>query len=104
MKKMAMDTSIKENNKGACNGGSPEQVTIKNGNGYKKNGKSHINANGNNYIKKEAAYKTDALECAEENINCGLGPCTPKWLQVRNIHVVTPLSASIMPPLHSRPS
>lgn len=86
---MAMDTSIKENTKDKWS--SNEQTSFKNGN-HKKNGKgytvAHVNVNGNSCVKKEDMYKTDIQDSPEEKLSCGLGPCSPKWLQVSNTCII----------------
>lgn len=84
---MAMDTSIKEPSKDKCNGGQSDQMSFKNGTNHKRNGTGYtialLNVNGKNCVKKEDSYKTDMMvDCGEEKLICGLGPCTPKWLQV----------------------
>lgn len=83
-----MDTSIKESSKDKWSSNGQDQTNFKNGtnnHNKAKNGKAGYTVarvNGNNCVKKEDLYKTEILDCGEENISCGLGPCTPKWMQV----------------------
>ncbi len=84
---MTMDTSIKENHKKKWSDDETKGL-FKNGTKYSKNGNSFsttlTSANGNNCSDKETVYKNEIIECTEDKMNCGLGPCSPKWLQVCN--------------------
>lgn len=87
---MAMDNAIKETD--TKWNSEHDKGSFKNGNKYHKNGGAYSTANGNNCPEKESIFKTDIIECSEEIISCGLGPCHPKWLQVISAF---PLSVSI---------
>lgn len=84
---MTMDTSTKKK----WVDGENEEV-FKNGMKFSKNGNSYsktlADTNGNNSSDKEIVYKNDILECSEEKVNCGIGPCSPKWLQVQSLQLI----------------
>lgn len=72
---VAMDNPIKGNEK-------KKWGLFKNGIRFQKNGNSLSNTNGNTCLEKDNTYKDEMVECIEDRLNCGLGPCSPTWLQV----------------------
>lgn len=78
---MALDNTMKESNKKKWSH-KQDKGSLKNGTKYQKNGDVYTTAYGNDCSEKETMFKNDMIECSEEQIKCGLGPCSPKWLQV----------------------
>lgn len=76
---MTMDN--KENKKKWSN--ESDKSLLKGSSKGQKNGGAYSTSNGNNCAEKETMFKNEIVECAEERYTCGLGPCSPKWLQVR---------------------
>lgn len=75
-----MDDSIKESQNGKWKG------LFKGDKDLQKNGNSCLTplatTNGNNCSDKEKPLNGEIVELTEEEISCGVGPCSPKWLQV----------------------
>ena len=77
---MTMDSTIKENSKKKWSNDADKSL-LKGSSKLQKNGGAYSTSNGNNCAEKEIC-KNEFIECAEERYDCGLGPCTPNWLQV----------------------